>query len=381
MKAETRCVHGVKGFDKETGAISFPIYQSATFRHPGLNQSTGYDYSRVLNPTREELENTVAALEEGKKAYAYSSGMAAISAVLSLFQPGDHILFSDDLYGGTFRIANEVFKGYGIEFDMIDTSNLEEVSGSMKDNTVAIFVETPSNPMMKVADIAEINKIIKKNNGLLIVDNTFLSPYFQKPLIHGADIVVHSGTKYLGGHNDVIAGFVIVKDDAEMIEKLRKQYITVGAILSPNDSWLMIRGIKTLAIRLQRQQENAISIANWLREQEEVHKVYYVGLKDHEGYEINKKQSAGFGSMISFTVKSTELVEQILRKVKIIYFAESLGGVESLITYPMKQTHEATPKELRDKLGISDTLLRLSIGIEEIDDLIDDLKQAFAQGE
>lgn len=379
MRQETRCVHGVKGFDKETGAISFPIYQSATFRHPGLNQSTGYDYSRVLNPTREELENTIALLEEGKKAYAYSSGMAAISAVLSLFQPGDHILFSDDLYGGTFRIANEVYKNYGIDFELIDTSNLDEVAGSIKDNTVAIFIETPSNPMMKVADIEEISKLIKKQNGILVVDNTFLSPYFQKPLLHGADIVLHSGTKYLGGHNDVIAGFVIIKEDDEIIEKMRKNYITVGAILSPNDSWLMIRGLKTLAVRLQRQEENAIKIANWLRTREEVDKVYYVGLEDHEGYEINKKQSRGFGSMISFTVKDKALVEQVLQKVKIIYFAESLGGVESLITYPIKQTHEATPEKLREKLGISDTLLRLSIGIEDIEDLIEDLGQALSR--
>lgn len=377
MKEETRCVHGVKGFDKETGAISFPIYQSATFRHPGLNQSTGYDYSRVLNPTREELENTVAALEKGKRAFAYSSGMAAISAVLSLFKPGDHILFSDDLYGGTFRIADEIYRPYGIEMDLINTSDLEEVRKSMKENTAGIFIETPSNPMMKVADIEAISQIIKENNGLLIVDNTFLTPYFQKPIVHGADIVVHSGTKYLGGHNDVIAGFAIVNNNEELIEKLRRNYVSVGSILSPNDSWLMIRGIKTLAVRLDRQQENALKIAQWLKEKEEVEKVYYVGLEDHEGYEINKKQSKGFGAMISFTVKNTELVEQILRKVKIIYFAESLGGVESLITYPMKQTHEATPKELRDKLGITDTLLRMSVGIEDIDDLIEDLNQAF----
>jgi cystathionine gamma-synthase len=293
-----------------------------------------------------------------------------------LFQPGDHILFSDDLYGGTFRIANEVYKNYGIDFELIDTSNLDEVAQSIKDNTVAIFIETPSNPMMKVADIAEISKLIKKNNGLLVVDNTFLSPYFQKPLLQGADIVLHSGTKYLGGHNDVIAGFVIIKENDEIIEKMRKNYITVGAILSPNDSWLMIRGLKTLAVRLQRQEENAIKIANWLRTREEVDKVYYVGLEDHEGYEINKKQSKGFGSMISFTVKDKALVEQVLKKVKIIYFAESLGGVESLITYPIKQTHEATPEKLREKLGISDTLLRLSIGIEDIEDLIEDLGQA-----
>lgn len=376
MREETRCVHGIKGYDEITGAISFPIYQSATFRHPGLNMSTGYDYSRVLNPTREELENTVASLECGKRAWAYSSGMAAISAILSLFRPGDHLLFSEDLYGGTYRIMNEVYADYGIDFDLIDTSDLSAVKEAIQKNTVAIFIETPSNPMMKVSDISEISKLIKNNNGLLIVDNTFLTPYLQKPLVHGADIVVHSGTKYLGGHNDVIAGFAIVGDNSKLIDKINKHYISVGSILSPNDSWLMIRGIKTLAVRLNRQQENALRIARWLKEQPQVEKVYYVGLEEHKDYHVNIKQSKGFGSMISFTVKDTEIVEKVLKSVKIIYFAESLGGVETLITYPIKQTHEATPKELRDKLGITDTLLRLSIGIEDVDDLIEDLEQA-----
>jgi cystathionine gamma-synthase len=303
--------------------------------------------------------------------------MAAISAVLTLFSPGDHILFSDDLYGGTFRIMNEIYHNYGIEFDLINTSDLAEVEQKIKENTVAIYIETPSNPMMKVADMEEISKLMKANKGILIVDNTFLSPHFQKPIIHGADLVVHSGTKYLCGHNDVIAGFLIANDNDKLIERLSRNYMSVGAILSPNDSWLMIRSIKTLAVRLERQQENAAKIAEWLLKQKEVTKVYYVGLREHEGYEINKKQANGCGAMISFTVTDPILVEQILGKVKIIYFAESLGGVETLITYPIKQTHESTPKEIKDKLGITDTLLRLSVGIEDVDDIIRDLDNAF----
>jgi cystathionine gamma-synthase len=303
--------------------------------------------------------------------------MAAISAVLSLFQPGDHILFSDDLYGGTFRLMNEIYLRYGIEFTMVDTSDLEEVRRNIRKNTVALFIETPSNPMMKVTDIEELSKLAKINNALLIVDNTFLTPYYQKPLLQGADIVVHSGTKYLCGHNDVVAGFVAVGDNNTVIEKLTRNYMSVGAILSPNDSWLMLRGIKTLAVRLDRQQENAIRIANWLKEQKEVTKVYYVGLEEHIGYDINKKQSKGYGAMISFIVKDRRMVEAILENVKVIFFAESLGGVESLITYPIKQTYEAIPAEIKYKLGITDTLLRLSVGIEDARDLIADLDYAF----
>jgi len=375
LKLETKVVHGFKGYDETTGAVSFPIYQSATFRHPGLNQTTGYDYSRLQNPTREELENTIALLENGKYGFAFSTGMAAISSVIKLFSPGRHIIVSDDLYGGTYRIFEEVYKNYGLEFSYVDTSKVENIVKAYKPNTAAIFIETPSNPTMKVSDIRLISEIAHSRNSLFIVDNTFLTPYFQRPLGLGADIIVHSGTKYLGGHNDTLAGFLVMNDDnnAEKIKLFQK---SEGAVLAPFDSWLLIRGIKTLSVRLERQQQNAIEIAQWLKENNHIKKVYYVGLPEHEGYETLLKQSSGFGAMISFEVGSASLVEKILEKVKVIMFAESLGGVESLITYPMVQTHSAIPEELRNRIGINDRLLRLSVGIENVNDIINDLDQA-----
>lgn len=375
MNIETKLVHGSKGHDPHTGSISFPIYQSATFRHPGLNQTTGYDYSRLQNPTREELENTMARLENGHTGFAFTSGMAAIQALLELFSKGDHLIVSDDLYGGTYRIFEEIYKKHGLEFSYVDTSNTENIIKALKDNTKCIFIETPSNPMMKVADIKGIVNISKAKNLLTIVDNTFLSPYFQRPLELGADIVMHSGTKYLGGHNDTLAGFVVVGSE-ELAEKIKFVHKSVGAVLPPFDSWLILRGIKTLGIRLEKQQSNAIQIAGWLKSHKLVEKVYYVGLPDHESYEVSKSQASGFGAMVSFTVKDACLVEKILGNVKVIAFAESLGGVESLITYPAIQTHSAIPVEIRDRLGVNDRLLRLSVGIEAVEDLIADLEQA-----
>jgi len=375
LNIETRLVHGCKGFDPHTGAVSFPIYQSATFRHPGLYQTTGYDYSRLQNPTREELENTVACLEDGKYCFAFASGMAAVSTVLSLFAPGDHIIVSDDLYGGTYRIFEEIYKKYGMEFSYIDTSKTGEVEKYIKSNTAAVFIETPSNPMMKVTDIAFAAGLARSKNILTIVDNTFLTPYFQKPLGLGADIVIHSGTKFLGGHNDTLVGFIVVNDDS-LSERLKLIQKSEGAVLAPFDSWLILRGIKTLGVRLQRQQENALKIAHWLKQHKNVEDVYYAGLPGHEGYSISKRQSSGFGSMISFAVKNTAMVEKVLEKVKVIIFAESLGGVESLITYPIVQTHSAIPVEMREKLGVNEKLLRLSVGIEAVEDIICDLEQA-----
>lgn len=372
---ETKLVHGFRGCDETTGAVSFPIYQSATFRHPGLNQTTGYDYSRLQNPTREELENTIASLENGKYGFAFSSGMAAISAVIKLFSPGQHIIVSDDLYGGTYRIFEEVYKNYGIDFSYVDTSKIRQIEDAYKPNTAAVFIETPSNPTMKVSDIRRISDLAKSRNSLLIVDNTFLTPYYQRPLELGADIVVHSGTKYLGGHNDTLAGLLVMNDD-NYSDKIKLIQKSEGAVLAPFDSWLLLRGIKTLGIRLERQQQNSFEIAKWLKENKHVKKVHYIGLPEHEGYETSLKQASGFGAMISFEVDSSELVEKILERVKVIMFAESLGGVESLITYPMVQTHAAIPEELRNRIGINDRLLRLSVGIENIDDLINDLDQA-----
>lgn len=372
---ETKVVHGSKGFDSNTGAVSFPIYQSATFRHPGLNQTTGYDYSRLQNPTRQELEETMAILENGKSGFAFSSGMAAVSSVLKLFSPGQHIIVSDDLYGGTYRIFEEIYKSYGLKFSYVNTSELADIEKAYTPETAAVFIETPTNPMMKVADIRLISEYAASKNLLLIVDNTFLTPYFQRPMELGADIVIHSGTKYLGGHNDTLAGFVILNDGA-LTERLVLIQKSEGAILAPFDSWLLLRGIKTLGVRLEKQQQNAVEIVKWLKENKHIKKVYYVGLPEHESYQISLKQASGFGAMISFEVDSAGMVEKILRKIKVIMFAESLGGVESLITYPMLQTHAAVPEEIRNRLGVNDRLLRLSVGIENVNDLIKDLEQA-----
>lgn len=371
----TKVVHGSKGFDPHTGAVSFPIYQSATFRHPALYQSTGYDYSRLQNPTREELENTIASLENGKHGFAFSSGMAAVSAILKLFKPGDHIIVSDDLYGGTYRIFEEIFRQYGMEFSYVDTRVSRDLEACIKPNSKAFFIETPSNPLMKVTDLKQVSELAKSKKMLLIVDNTFLTPYFQRPLELGADIVIHSGTKYLGGHNDTLAGLIVANDD-QIGERLKLVQKSEGAVLAPFDSWLILRGIKTLGVRLEKQQENAMKIAKWLCNHRNVSKVYYVGLPDHEGYSISCSQASGFGAMISFHVKDSRMVHQVLERVRLILFAESLGGVESLITYPVVQTHAAIPEEIRQRIGVTDTLLRLSVGIEAVEDLIADLDQA-----
>jgi cystathionine gamma-synthase len=380
MKKETVCVCGTNknAFGEATGAVSVPIYQTATFRHPALGESTGFDYSRMQNPTRLALEQTVAALEDGCEAFAYSTGMAAVAGVAELFSIGDEIIASRDLYGGVIRLFSAVSKKNGVGTVYADTSDLNEIRGKITEKTRAIFLETPSNPMMEVADIAEISKIARANNLLLIVDNTFLTPYFQQPLKLGADIVVHSGTKFLAGHNDTLSGFVVIKDPI-LGEKIRFLYKTVGACLSPFDSWLTLRGIKTLAVRMERQQQNAFKIAEFLLQNPKVKKVLYSGLPSSKGYEIMKKQASGFGAMISFEVESRACVEKILKNVSLISFAESLGGVDTLITYPTVQTHADVPINEREKRGINDKLLRISVGIENSDDLIEDLKKQLCE--
>ena len=376
MKDFTMEVHGSHSYD-QTGAISEPIYLSATFRHPGFQQSTGYDYGRVANPTRAALEKSIAMLEHGERSWAVSSGMAAINLVMILLDHGDHVLLSEDLYGGTVRLANEIYGHYGVSFEYIDTTNLDLVRRKLRPNTRMIFVETPSNPMMLISDIRALAEIAHSGNAMLIVDNTFLSPHFQKPLTLGADIVIHSGTKYLCGHNDVIAGFLVVKDGssktAERIEMLVK---SEGPNLSSMDAWLMLRSLKTLGIRVERQARNALAIAQWLQEQPQVTHVYYPGLPEHPGFALQRKQAMGNGGMVSFKVVSPELAKSILGKLRLIAFAESLGGVESLLTYPIAQTHAEMPKELIARTGLDDTLLRLSVGIEDVDDLQEDLLQA-----
>ena len=376
MQDFTLEVHGCHEYDK-TGAISEPIYLSATFRHPAFGQSTGYDYGRVANPTRENLEKSVAMLEQGERCWAVSSGMAAINLVLKLFKPGDHVLLSEDLYGGTVRLANDIYSHYGIEFEFVDTTDMGLVSGKIRANTKGLFIETPSNPMMLISDIKALAQLAHANDAWLIVDNTFLSPHFQKPITLGADIVVHSGTKYLCGHNDVIAGFLIVADKegaaARRVELLAK---SEGPNLSTFDSWLMLRSLKTLGLRVEKQAENALAIAKWLQKQLQVTAVYYPGLPEHPGFALQSRQAAGFGGMVSFKVTSAELAKNVLARLKLIAFAESLGGVESLLTYPLAQTHSEMPQELLARTGLDDKLLRLSVGIEAVADLIADLQQA-----
>lgn len=373
----TKCIHlqNNENVEKAFGAVSFPIYQTATFAHRGVGESTGYDYSRMQNPTREQLEKTVAALEKGIDAIGFSSGMAAIAAVMELFAPGDHVIIDADLYGGSVRLLQNITAKNGIVFSRVDLSR-EEISSHITEQTKAVFLETPTNPMMHVTDLKKLGELTKPRKILLIVDNTFLSPYFQNPLELGADIVIHSGTKYLNGHNDAIAGFTVVKDE-ELKEKLRYIFKTVGSCLSPFDSWLTLRGIKTLAVRMEKAQENAFLIAGWLKEQGQVTKVFYPGLPEHPGYDIMKKQSRGYGAMISFEVESPELAKRILNKVRLLQFAESLGGVETLITYPIMQTHADVPKDELEENGITDRLLRISVGIEDGRDLLEDLRQAF----
>lgn len=373
----TRCLHlkEAEGKSENYGAISYPIYQTSTYAHPGVGKSTGYDYSRLQNPTREHLEKIVASLEGGIDAFALSTGMAAITLVMELFEPGDHLVVESDLYGGSIRLFDNVSKKNHYEFTFLDCSN-EDVEGAIRENTKAIYIETPTNPMMNVSDISYIAGIAKKHHLLLIVDNTFLSPYFQNPLELGADIVIHSGTKFLGGHNDTLAGFVVTNNE-EIQERLRFIIKTTGAGLSPFDSWLLLRGIKTLGIRMEKSQENAMKIAAWLKQQSCVKNVYYPGLPEHPGYEIMKKQARGFGSMITFDVDTREHAFKILESVRMIKFAESLGGVETLITYPTTQTHADVPEDVRLKNGITPCTLRLSVGIEDVEDLLAELSEVF----
>ena len=373
----TRCLHleETEGKTDNYGALTFPIYQTATYAHPAVGQSTGYDYSRLQNPTREHLEKVVASLEGGIDALALSTGMAAITLMMELFKPGDHLIVESDLYGGSIRLFNNVSEKNGIEFSRVACSN-EDVESHVKDNTKAIYIETPTNPMMNVTDIGALAGIAKKHGLLLIVDNTFLSPYFQNPLKLGADIVIHSGTKYLGGHNDTLAGFIVTNNE-EISEKLRFLIKTTGAGLSPFDSFLLERGIKTLGIRMERAQENAFALAEWLKKQDVVTKVIYPGLPEHPGHEIMKKQARGFGAMITFDLDTKEHAIALLEKVRMIKFAESLGGVETLITYPTTQTHADVPAEIREKNGITDSTLRLSVGIEDSKDLIAELEAVF----
>lgn len=375
MNISTQAVQIGLDWDSRTGAVSIPVYQTATFRHPGLGQSTGFDYSRSGNPTRQALEQGIAKLDNATGGFAFATGMAAITALLMLFKSGDHIIVTEDLYGGTCRLFDKVFNQFGLNFTYVDTTDLEAVSLAVRPDTRAIFVETLTNPLLKFTDLSGLAKIARKRDLLVIADNTFLTPYLLQPLEYGADIAVYSGTKYLAGHNDTLSGLITVKGErlAEMVGFYQN---ATGGVLSPQDSWLTIRGMKTVGIRLDRQQENAFKIASWLESHPKIAKVYFPGLPTHPDHSLMKRQARGFGAMIAFEVDNRSLVEQVLLNTKLISFAESLGGVESLITFPEVQTHADIPPELRARLGINDRLLRLSVGIEDPSDLIEDLQQA-----
>lgn len=375
MKIETRLAQIGNRTDPTTGAISAPIYQSTTFAHPALGQSTGFDYTRTQNPTRKTLEDAISDLEGGVRGLAFASGMAAVHAVLSLFAPGDHLIVSNDLYGGTYRVLEQLLRPIGITATYVHTGRIEEIQRAATPQTKAIFIETPTNPTMQITDIAECVLFANTQNWLTIVDNTFMTPYLQRPLDLGADIVIHSATKYLGGHNDVLAGLVVARTQ-DVADRLYFIQNSIGAVLGPHDAWLLMRGMKTLALRMERHMQNAMAIAGWLDARDDVTRVYYPGLDGHEGRALNAKQATGFGGMVSFDVLDARMVPFLLEHLKLVTFAESLGGVESLMTYPARQTHFDIPEDVRNAIGVTDRLLRLSVGIEHVGDLIDDLDAA-----
>ncbi|GAA0077251.1 bifunctional cystathionine gamma-lyase/homocysteine desulfhydrase [Clostridium sp. CTA-5] len=379
MNFESVLIHGGIDGDKFTGAVNVPIYQTSTYKQEGLGINKGYEYSRTGNPTREAVEKLIADLEEGVAGFAFSSGMAAITAIFSLFKSGDNIIISDNLYGGSFRVLDKIFKNFNIGYKIVNTTDLKQIREAIDDTVKAIYIETPTNPLMDITDIEEVSKIAKENNLFTIVDNTFMTPYLQKPLTLGADIVIHSGTKYLGGHSDLIAGLVVVNSEG-LKEKIHFIQNATGGVLSPFDSFLLIRGIKTLAVRMDRHNSNAKSIAEFLKSRPEINKVYYPGLEDHIGYDVQSKQAKGYGGMISFVLNDGYDYKQFFEKIEFITFGESLGGVESLVCHPASMTHGAIPYEIRQKVGIVDNLIRLSVGIESAEDIIKDLEKALEGG-
>ncbi|AKN31775.1 cystathionine gamma-synthase [Clostridium carboxidivorans P7] len=375
MDIESLLIHGGVDGDKTTGAVNVPIYQTSTYRQSELGVNSGYEYSRTGNPTRYALEKLISDLEGGYAGYAFASGMAAITAALMLFKSGDKVLISDNVYGGSFRVLDKVFKNFNLEYELVDTSNEKLVEEKVTDNVKAIFIETPTNPLMTITDIKKIAGIAKNHGILTIVDNTFMTPYLQKPIELGADIVVHSATKYLGGHSDLVAGLAVV-NSKELAEKLHFIQNSTGGVLNPFDSWLLIRGIKTLSVRMDRHIENARYLAEFLKNHPAVEKVYYPGLEDHPGYEIHKKQANGAGAIISFVLKESFNINEFFKGVELITLGESLGGVESLISHPATMTHASIPAEIRQKVGIVDNLIRLSVGIENKKDLVQDIEKA-----
>ncbi|MCI5601450.1 MAG: PLP-dependent aspartate aminotransferase family protein [Hallerella porci] len=372
---ETNLIHaGIDG-DKTTGAVNVPIYQTSTYKQSGLGENSGWEYSRTGNPTRAALEALIADLEHGVAGFAFASGMAATSTVLQLFKKGDRIIISSNVYGGTFRVLDKVFKNFGLEYSIEDTTDLKKLESKITKDVKAFFVESPANPLLTITDLRGVSEIAKKHNLLTIVDNTFMTPYLQRPLELGAEIVVHSATKYLGGHSDLVAGLAVT-NNKEIAERLAFTQNATGAVLGPFDSFLLIRGIKTLGVRLDRHVENAERIAEELQKNSAVKKIYYPGLKTAQGYEINKRQAKNGGAMISFELYENYDIKKFFKSLKLISLAESLGGVESLVCHPASMTHASIPKEIREKVGITDGLIRLSVGIEKVEDILDDLNAA-----
>ncbi|QKX04906.1 cystathionine gamma-synthase [Aquimarina sp. TRL1] len=379
MKFNTKTIHGGQEHDPAYGSVMPPIYQTSTYAQTTPGGHKGYEYSRTHNPTRNALENSLASIENGTHGLAFGSGLAAIDAVIKLLQPGDEVISTNDLYGGTYRLFTKIFEGFGIKFHFVGMENADKIERYITDKTKLIWVETPTNPMMNIIDVASIASIAKKHQILLAVDNTFATPYLQRPLDLGADIVMHSATKYLGGHSDVVMGALIVKDE-KIAERLYFIQNASGAVCGPQDSFLVLRGIKTLHVRMQRHCENGEAIAKYLKTHPKVDKVYWPGFEDHPNHHIAKEQMDGFGGMISFTTKEDSLAGavQVVEKLKVFTLAESLGGVESLAGHPASMTHASIPKEEREKTGVKDSLIRLSVGIEDMDDLIADLEQALS---
>ncbi|MCM3268269.1 aminotransferase class I/II-fold pyridoxal phosphate-dependent enzyme [Paenibacillus elgii] len=375
LKIESRLAQIGSQEEPVTGAVSFPVYQATAFRHPKLGQSTGFDYARTKSPTRKILEDAIAELESGDAGFACSSGMAALQTIFALFSQGDHLLVSLDLYGGTYRMLERIMSRFGVTATYVDTNDLDALEANLQPGTKAVLIETPTNPLMMVTDLALVCGWAKKKGLLSIVDNTLLTPFFQRPIELGADIVIHSASKYLGGHNDVLAGLIVTKGK-ELSEEMAFLHNSIGAVLGPQDSWLLMRGMKTLAIRMERHEYNATRIATFLQSHPQVETVYYPALESHPGHDIQKKQSSGNTGIFSFKMKDARYIEPMLRHVKLIAFAESLGGVESLMTYPAVQTHADIPEDIRRKVGVDDKLLRYSVGIEHADDLIADLSHA-----
>lgn len=376
MKKKTKIIHGVTNVDPLTGAVTTPIYQTSTFKQEAVGVYKGYEYSRTKNPTRTVLEDTIANLEGGTHGFAFSSGMAAITTVFALFKAGDHIILTDDLYGGTFRLVTKVLSKFGLDYSFVKSTNSKYIEEAITDKTVAIYTETPTNPLLNIIDLEAVGKIAKAHNKTFIVDNTFLSPYFQNPINFGADIVLHSATKYIGGHSDVVAGLAVVNDDA-LAESLAFFQNSIGAVLGPQDSYLLLRGMKTLALRMEAHNTSAYEIAVFLENHDLVDKVYYPGLKSHPNHILAKKQATGFGGMVSFELNESINIDNFLAQFQLFTLAESLGAVESLISVPAKMTHASIPKERRAEIGISEQLIRLSIGIEDVQDLINDLQAGF----